>query len=374
MIPNNKSQGEEEQVDDRTSNGGDFPIGNRRSILKSMGVFGAGSALIGLGSGNATSSEQTQDQCTSGDQNSNATYDQESLRIGIINDTHMRKTRRAEDIPKFSVQRAEYQQFVDAMNKRVKPDFVVHQGDLADGWTENGDDVAAVSTIAQRIRRLKEILHEKLDMPVYNIMGNHAYHNGDKNISEIYRAVNSDWSETSDTWYSITNGGYEFIFLNTAYSDTPQPYFYDHTAPVEEVEWLRDKLEETAERPAFVFTHVPIPPGCGGRYDQFVHQGHIRDILANSSNFVAGFFAHSHHCEEWDRLREQQDEAGNQYYHNTQPHQWMDDRSQVPWSVLQIEDDGASAKRLQFTAGEGVENPGGYQTQWSQRFEYTEEP
>lgn len=329
---------------ERGSTGDDL---SRRRFLAS----GSGIAALAMG---ATAADELSVERTA----------REALRtvtVGIISDTHVRDTARAEITP-LSDQVERYRAFADSMNGHVRPDFVIQLGDLIDGCGDTCSTIVSEDEVVRRIEVARQVIHDRLDMPVYDVLGNHEYRDPTWNKARILRALNPEWSAASDTWYSVSHGGYEFVFLNTGYTDTVSG---DHEAPLEEVEWLAATLDRT-RRPTFVFMHVPTSQGAGVAYDQFRNQERVKAILARHrrrGRLVAGFFGHCHHDDEWDRMRTQGDDYGTLYYHTTAPHQWMGDVSQVPWAVLTI-----GPSELTFAVGTGVDKPNGYRTQWTQEF------
>ena len=74
-------------------------------------------------------------------------------------------------------------------------------------------------------------------------------------------------------------------------------------------------------------------------------------MLANDDSFVAGFFGHTHHSDEWDGLRRQVDGYGNIYFHITAPHEWMGNRSGHPWVVVSID---PSESKVSVETGTGI--------------------
>lgn len=274
-----------------------------------------------------------------------------TVRFGLVSDIHYRDSGRQEITDGEDTERR-LQQFTDAMNQ-TEPGFVAQLGDFADG------EVSSQSKYIEYLDRAEDLTEDRLSVPWYDVMGNHEYRNRSWNRSATRYAVNESWHNRSDTWYNFTVAGYEFVVLNTAWKSNNSGA---HRIPEEEVTWLNRTLNETS-RPTFVFMHVPVSAGCGDGYDQAINQSRVQAALAADDEFVAGFFGHSHHCDAWDRLRNQTDEYGNVFYHVTAPHQWMDDATQVPWGVVTISEDDCE---LRFQAGGGVNDAAGYQTVWDQ--------
>lgn len=179
-----------------------------------------------------------------------------SVTIGLISDTHIRDTARAEITP-LEDQKQRYRRFTESMNDVVKPDFVVQLGDLNDGCGDTCATIVSADEAARRIRIARSLIHDQLAMPTYNVMGNHEYRDPAWDSSLIHQAMDPRWNDVSDTWYSFSYQGYEFVFLNTGYTDTVSGA---HSAPDAEVEWLESTLDRL-RRPTFVFMHVPASEG-----------------------------------------------------------------------------------------------------------------
>jgi hypothetical protein len=262
------------------------------------------------------------------------------IRFALISDIHIRETSRKEITPEKQT-RAILKSFMTSMNTEVKPDFIVQLGDLADGCLATCGDRASDDQIVNRLRRAQKYTEEETDITWFDVIGNHEYTSGynadlsvieNKDFSDIYQAINENWSSLEDTWYFRDIKGYRFIFLNTSYPNEG----LSHRIPAQEVNWLSEVLG-SSDKPVFVFMHVPVSKGAGNTYDVAVNQEKIIELLAKHDSFVVGFFGHSHHSDKWDGLRKQLDYAGNTYFHIPAPHEWLGDRSSHPWVIVTIE-------------------------------------
>jgi hypothetical protein len=276
------------------------------------------------------------------------------IRFALISDIHIRETSRKE-ITAEQQTRAILESFMTSMNTEVKPDFIVQLGDLNDGCLASCADPASSDLIVDRLRRAQSYTEDQTDITWFDVIGNHEYASGynadlsvveNKDFSDIYRAINENWSSLEDTWYFRDIKGYRFVFLNTAYPNEG----LSHRIPMQEVDWLREVLE-SSDMPVFVFMHVPVSKGAGNTYDVAVNQEKIIELLAQHDSFVVGFFGHSHHSDSWDGLRKQLDHAGNTYFHIPAPHEWLGDRSSHPWVIVSIE---PGKDELKVEVGTGV--------------------
>lgn len=271
------------------------------------------------------------------------------IRFALISDIHIRETSRKE-ITAEKQTRVILESFMASMNTEVKPDFIVQLGDLNDGCLETCADLISNQQVVDRLQRGQKYTEDETDITWFDVIGNHEYasaYNADlsvienKDFSDVYQAINANWSSLEDTWYFRDIKGYRFIFLNTSYPNEG----LSHRIPAQEVTWLRGVLEST-DKPTFVFMHVPVSDGAGNTYDVAVNQQQVIELLAKHDSFVVGFFGHSHHSDKWDGLRKQLDHAGNTYFHIPAPHEWLGDRSSHPWVIVTVEpgEDGFSVE------------------------------
>lgn len=283
------------------------------------------------------------------------------IRFALISDIHIRETSRKE-ITEENKTRAILETFMMSMNTEVKPDFIVQLGDLNDGCRATCAQTTDDDQIVARLRRAQAYTEDQTDITWFDVIGNHEYasaYNGDlsvienKDFSDIYRAINEDWSSLEDTWYFRDIKGYRFIFLNTSYPNRG----LSHRIPEAQLVWLRDLLD-SSDKPVFVFMHVPVSKGAGGTYDVAVNQEQVIEMLVNHEPFVVGFFGHSHHSDKWDGLRKQLDHAGNTYFHIPAPHEWMGDRSSHPWAIVDVE---PAKDGIRVEVGTGVDRSEAFQ-------------
>ncbi len=297
-----------------------------------------------------------------GSNNTTATETQEIVKFAIFSDWHLRNTSRAE-IPNLTTNVQIAQEFLnDAQNNSV--DFIVVLGDFVDSQNDAATDWSNESEMIWRINKAKQVLEGNTTIPIYYVIGNHENKMPQTwNMTRIYNTINSSWYNDNDTWYYFDLKGYRFIVLNTCWSNTDGTIdTNDHQVPGEEIQWLSDLLNNS-DMPVIVFMHCPLTGGDGTAYDSVQNASQVIDLLNNYPYFVAGFFGHSHHNDNWDRLLEQDDAYGNKYYHTPSPHEWMEDTTQHVWSIVEI---NPYNKTMIFRAGSGVTNPAGYQTEWFQ--------
>ena len=276
------------------------------------------------------------------------------IKFALIADIHLRETRRQE-IPGEKQTRTILESFMTSMNTEVMPEFIVQLGDLNDGCLESCAGQISNDLVIERLLRAQKYTKQQTDITWLDVIGNHEYlgaydaDTGDtesRDFSDVYRAINENWSSHEDTWYYRDIKGYRFIVLNTSFPNEGP----SHRIPPEQVEWLGQVLESSA-MPVFVFMHVPVSRGAGNAYDVAVNQEKIIELLARHDSFVVGFFGHSHHSDKWDGLRRQVDHAGNVYFHVPAPHEWLGDRSSHPWVIVTVEPGGDG---LSVEVGSGV--------------------
>lgn len=115
-------------------------------------------------------------------------------------------------------------------------DFVVHTGDLVhDGDLE---DYKAFKSL------MEELIPEEI--PVFYCLGNH-----DKK-SLFHESFN--YEETNKPWCYISEcKGYRLIFL-----DTSSEEIHDGVIDKQQAEWLKNQLDESADKEIFIFQHHPL--------------------------------------------------------------------------------------------------------------------
>lgn len=175
--------------------------------------------------------------------------------------------------------------------RALDPDFVVHLGDMVQEFPESTGFESAVTAANEQF--------EKLDADVHHVAGNHDV--GDKPDPTMPtdrvtpESLRSFHERYGPSWYSWDHDGVHFVVLNSQIMNSSLP------ASDEQREWLEADLAGTADRPIFVFLHLPPflydpdEPALG-HYDnvdrpardwllQLVREHGVTDLFAGHSHF-----------------------------------------------------------------------------------------
>lgn len=270
-------------------------------------------------------------------------------KIGILADTHYNTQARAESAPSPRVMKEKLDIFVNDMNHGFEADLVVHLGDIVDGFYCDEDE------LIRRIKVFRQYLEEEagrenrgLDANIVYLMGNHEYtFAGSGNMDRVYNAFGLNGLE--DTWYMYRPKGVRLMFLNTSYTETDKaddPTDHrtpNHEDPANEHKWIRERSQETVDDgPLFTFMHAGLTGGDGSAYDLVQHRWPVRRWLSKyNDNYVAGFFGHSHHNQQWDWLKRQRDDQYNvPYIHTTAMNNLGNNRTWTVYTKLTVDSTG----------------------------------
>ena len=119
------------------------------------------------------------------------------------------------------------QSTIEYINQKVKPDFLIHTGDL----TERGK--------LSNLKKVKKLLDE-LNCPYYSVMGDHDL--GGYSYSNFNRHACNYTRVFGQRYYSFDHQNWHFIILGI-YPDN------------EELNWLKKDLSENAEKSIIFATH-----------------------------------------------------------------------------------------------------------------------
>lgn len=190
---------------------------------------------------------------------------QESFRFALLTDVHIRVNAQTaiEDL----------KNSINQINKTDSIDFVLISGDIAD----EGDGASL---------RIAKAELDKLSCPYYIVMGNH----------------DTKWSESGGTDFGKIFGYERFKFEHKGYvflgfnSGPLIRMALGHVAP-EDVDWLKQRLKEAKDKPAFLVTHYPmLPDDVDNCYD-------VTDAVRayNIKAFIGGHY-HANHFFSYDGI------------------------------------------------------------------------
>jgi len=208
------------------------------------------------------------------------------MRFAILTDIHLGPEGHYQDvIRKISKDvKLFLDEFIQEINAKEKPDFLIVLGDLIEDDTPKNDK----ANITFIVKKLKEI-----KCPVYYVAGNHDL----KGLSE--KELTALLSHPK-LFYSYDAKGYHFIVL---FSKRTQDEIT--IIPKKQVQWLESDLEKTKKK-CVVFVHHGLAeqnlkgnPWFEGRPNAcLIHnRDEVRRILEKSGKVLAVFNSHLH----WDK-------------------------------------------------------------------------
>jgi hypothetical protein len=157
----------------------------------------------------------------------------------------------------------------------LRPDFVLHIGDLVPGYTR---DMERWQADVERV----EVILDQLDAPLFPVAGNHDVITGTGNPADRRgEALYTD--HFGPLYYSFDCGDAHFVCLYTEETLESDPKI----SP-EQKAWLREDLEATAARNVFVLMHKPLWEYEDSGWDE------VHDLLARHP-VRAVFAGHFHH-------------------------------------------------------------------------------
>lgn len=128
---------------------------------------------------------------------------------------------------------------------QLNPEFVVHIGDMVEGYTRN------VDLWMQEYEEFQSVMNQ-LRMPWYPTVGNHEVISGsrdanDRTFEELYK------KHFAPLYYSFDYKNSHFICLYTDEARQSQVTFSD-----KQIQWLENDLKSADKTNIFVFMHKPV--------------------------------------------------------------------------------------------------------------------
>ncbi len=208
------------------------------------------------------------------------------MKFGIISDVHLGENCFIKGVNRKLGNHSEklLKKFVNTMNNKVKPNFVMNLGDLIERKDQNQDK-------ANYSKGLKIL--NNLKCPLYNVIGNHELKNLSK--SEIKNIL-----KISKFYYSCD---IKYIHLIVLFSSWHKDRIIIGS---EQIKWLKKDLRETENR-VIVFVHHPLADQnlrgnfwFEGRENKGLisNRQEIRKIIQDSGKVLAVFNGHVH----WNKL------------------------------------------------------------------------
>ena len=141
---------------------------------------------------------------------------------------------------------------------QLNPDFVIHMGDMVQGYTRDQD---------LWLREYEEFMSymNELKVPWYPVAGNHdvftpIWDTNDRTYEDLYK------EHFGPIRYSFDYKNSHFVIIYTDDSMTSVPEL-----SAEQMEWVRNDLENTSKSNIFIFLHKPVWRYGGDKWDE-MHQ------------------------------------------------------------------------------------------------------
>lgn len=183
-------------------------------------------------------------------------------------------------------------EFTEVMNEEAV-DFVVHLGDFKDEAPDKkeADTLRFLNTIEQT--------YAQYSGPRYHCVGNHDVDSIRK--AQFLTTIENTGMPKDRSYYSFDAKGYHFIVLDANFESDGNDHFYaegadweDTNITSEQLEWLRDDLEENA-KPTVIFCHHPLFEYVreGNKYHVNNYQ-EVQQIFTQHGHVLAVFQGHVH--------------------------------------------------------------------------------
>jgi hypothetical protein len=218
-----------------------------------------------------------------------------SIKIGIVADVHIRDGNRAQ-LADWNIVKPWLETFLNRMEE-WKADFNIELGDLNDGHTinpEKGDGHEDRLIKGKAVWESSMAGWRKHKVPFYYVMGNHEVQNN-RNNDTIAKLKGMPGS-----YYSFDKKNYHFIILDTNYRGLEISNTF--RIPKEQLDWLKQDLASTSKK-TILFLHCPIDTafGIGGTkpviskaYNTVENEEEVRKILEEAGNVILVLEGHAH--------------------------------------------------------------------------------
>lgn len=178
---------------------------------------------------------------------------------------------------------------IDTLNK-LNIDFVITGGDLImDALAENADT-------ANMLYDMYLSASKKIDVPVYNTMGNHE-------VFGLYKESgvdpsHSDYAEKlyerriGKRYYSFDHKGWHFVVVD-AIGENSERRYYGYVDSMQ-MEWIKQDLSKVSSKtPIVISTHIPFVSVWGQLSFGTMQANHPADLITNSKEVLELFKEHN---------------------------------------------------------------------------------
>ena len=155
---------------------------------------------------------------------------------------------------------------------QLNPDFVIHIGDMVEGYTRN------VDSWMQEYEEFQSVM-KQLRVPWYPTVGNHEVISGsrdpnDRTFEELYK------KHFAPLYYSFDYKNSHFICLYTDEAQQSRVTFSD-----KQLQWLENDLKNTDKTNIFVYMHKPVweehykPSGWWEKIHELLKEYPVRAVI-----------------------------------------------------------------------------------------------
>lgn len=208
------------------------------------------------------------------------------ISFGLVADTHFGDLADTDRPRYFRASEENLEESVGVFNQ-AELSFAVHLGDVIQ---ESGSRPMSLSWLGDMDRVFREF-----DGPIHYVMGNHDLGNLSK--ADFLAATSGTFKAPH---YFFDRGGYRFVVLDPNFRQDGVPYdrgnfnWTDAFVPSEQVEWMKNTLEDAANSrlPVVVFSHQCLD-GVSPNH-MISNASELRRLFEESGNVVAVFYGHRH--------------------------------------------------------------------------------
>jgi hypothetical protein len=183
--------------------------------------------------------------------------------------------------------------FVEEMNAKELPEFVVNLGDSIEDINDRSVDI-------ESFKKAMSLL-SPLQMPTYTLIGNH-------DVRTLTQDEIAQMLGYEHMYQSFDHGGYHFVTLSFEMTGNHTKDVADIAAevPKQQLQWLEDDLSKT-NLPAVVFIHYGLAEDDmvgnfwfeGAPAHAFIgNREEVRKLIEDSGKVKAVFNSHQH----WNRM------------------------------------------------------------------------
>ncbi|MFO7668134.1 MAG: metallophosphoesterase, partial [Bacteroidales bacterium] len=184
---------------------------------------------------------------------------------------------------------AGFQKAIDTINQ-IRPDFVLTGGDLV------MDALDQSYGRADSLYNLYREVSGRLDMPVYNTVGNHevfGWHRDEEGIAE-HPEFGKKMFETrmGERFYSFDHKGWHFIVLDAIYRGEEGRYI--GKIDQEQINWLKsDLLKVDSQTPIAMSVHIPFITSSTQLTQGSLAANTEGGVISNSLEVLSLFLEHN---------------------------------------------------------------------------------